>query len=282
MNPSTDFRVVRCLGGGEWTQSFLIEYPGGLQAVARRLRPGAPAQAGRQLAASTLAGYQLRVRGIRMAMDLPGEGAETTAVYEYLAGQSLADRLASGPLNNAETVAILREVAGIVQAVQEKGLIQRDLRPENIWLGPEGQVRMLDADAARPHLAFALAAPEQLSPRSEAGPATDVYALGMLAYVMLTGDHPFSEDFPDQREIRWRVLNQPLPSLRHVPAWLNEVICQATCKEPSRRFSNAASLAAALDAHMPAPGKAGSLRWQSVVAPMATSLLPGWLAQWFV
>jgi eukaryotic-like serine/threonine-protein kinase len=123
-------------------------------------------------------------------------------VFEFLHGQSLAQRLAQGPLPVAEAVRITVEVAKAVAHAHEHGVAHRDLTPGNVFLCAEGHVKVLDFGMAH---AFGRrrvegGTPGYMAPEQEVGAPederTDVWALGVLLYRMLADELPFDDDEP--------------------------------------------------------------------------------------
>jgi hypothetical protein len=130
---------------------------------------------------------------------------------ELLAGDTLAQRLRAGPLGPAEAASIAAQILTGLGAVHGAGIVHRDLKPENVFLVPEpGQsaprVVLMDFGLARSALSGAsltasgavvgtvgYMAPEQLEGRA-ATPASDLYALGVVLFEMVTGRRPFSGD----------------------------------------------------------------------------------------
>ncbi|HEY6099334.1 MAG TPA: serine/threonine-protein kinase, partial [Anaeromyxobacter sp.] len=121
-------------------------------------------------------------------------------VLELLRGQTLADRLEQGPLPTREGLRIVVEIARGLAHAHAEGVVHRDLKPANVFLCEDGQVKLLDfglahalgrrrLDGGTP----AFMAPEQWkgAPEDE---RTDVFALGVLLFRMLSGELPFPED----------------------------------------------------------------------------------------
>jgi Tol biopolymer transport system component len=145
-------------------------------------------------------------------------------VLEFVDGETLADRLAKGPIPLAEALRIAREVVDALEAAHEKGIIHRDLKPANVALTAEGKVKVLDFGLARyetgdvgssvdltasPTLAYAgtqagiiLGTAAYMSPEQAKGrpvdKRSDVWAFGCLLFEMLTGKKAFEgEDVSD-------------------------------------------------------------------------------------
>ncbi|HET8724489.1 MAG TPA: protein kinase [Anaeromyxobacteraceae bacterium] len=121
-------------------------------------------------------------------------------VLELLRGRTLAERIAEGPLSAAEAVHVARDVAAALAHAHQVGVIHRDLNPRNVCVDEDGHARVLDFGLARAlgqRVAQggtpAYMAPEQWrgAPEDE---RTDVFALGVLLFEMLTGELPFPGD----------------------------------------------------------------------------------------
>src|SRR5262249_18060771 len=118
----------------------------------------------------------------------------------FVEGQSLAQKVAQGPLPPREAAALVRDVAEAVQYAHERGVIHRDLKPANVLLDAHGRPRVTDFGLAKKLQADSgLTAsgqimgtpsympPEQAQGRADIGPPADVYALGAVLYCLLTG-----------------------------------------------------------------------------------------------
>ncbi|HEX7241568.1 MAG TPA: protein kinase [Longimicrobiaceae bacterium] len=192
-------------------------------------------------------------------------------VMELLRGEDLRARLLRpDPLPLPQALRILRDAARALCVGHQGGLVHRDVKPGNLFLaepedgGSEPEVRVLDFGIAKPlahdpdHTATHLtldgraplsaryAAPEQLA-AGEATCATDVYALGVVGFEMLTRTRLFTDADQNRREAGLPV---PLPSIRarspEVPQEVEEVLFQALADEPARRFPDAGAFARAL------------------------------------
>ena len=169
--------------------------------------------------------------------DLFHHGEKTVFLtMELLEGRNLAEHLQRvGPMPITEVLRIVEQVAAALTAAHEVGVVHRDLKSPNVMLVPcdEGTravvtdfgiaTSTLSAEESALHLTRtgqvlgtpAYMAPEQLQ-RGKITPATDVYALGLLIYEMLTGELPFSGDTPFS--VAAQRLNEPAPSPRqHLP-----------------------------------------------------------------
>jgi formylglycine-generating enzyme required for sulfatase activity len=188
------------------------------------------------------------------------EGGQPYIAMEYLPGGSLLQRLEAGaPLPVPMALRILEEVAGALSYAHKKKLVHRDVKPANILFDEEDRARLVDFGLVRSLVESGLTsldtlvgtpaymAPEQWN-QGELGPAVDIYALGVVAYELLTGQAPFAMETsasllhahlhlapPDPRELN--------PDL-HVG--LAEALLKALEKDPAARYAKAQDLARAL------------------------------------
>jgi WD40 repeat protein/DNA-binding SARP family transcriptional activator len=182
-------------------------------------------------------------------------------VMRFLRGGSLRERLVHvGPLETGDAARLTRQLALALDAAHRQGVIHRDVKPENVLFDDDGNAYLTDFGIARDlaagvarelgssPLAYYLA-PEELR-GDPAGPATDVYGLGVLVYEALAGRHPFADSSP--AEVLQRQLTEPLPDIRghrpDVPEAVTRIIERATSKEPGARYASPGDLAAALAA----------------------------------
>ncbi len=194
-----------------------------------------------------------------------GEDAGTAyLVMELVPGQPLSELVAAGPIPPERTRAILGQCALALAAAHEAGVVHRDVKPANILVTPEGQVKLTDFGIARAvdvaghtRTGEVMGTPQYLAPEQAMGRpvtgATDLYALGVVGYEMLTGTRPFDAGSPVATALAH--INDAPPPL---PAWVGDPLRAAIeaclAKDPLQRPSSAASLAALLG--MPVSGVA--------------------------
>ncbi len=179
-------------------------------------------------------------------------------VMEQLRGESLRDRLDREQPSLGDTLAILDIVTIALDAAHEKSIIHRDLKPDNIFLvdvkGDRPTVKLLDFGIAkllgnddnraqRTQTGNLLGTPGYISPEQARGQSidhrTDIYALGALAFEMVTGQLPFPAN--SAADMIAKHLYEPPPSLRtfdsHIPAELDALVSRMLEKQPERRPS---------------------------------------------
>ncbi|MEU4623155.1 serine/threonine-protein kinase [Actinoplanes sp. NPDC023801] len=202
------------------------------------------------------------------ASDGDYDGPEQVAylVMAFVEGDPLSSRVKEGPLGVAETMAIVAQAADALHAAHENGIVHRDVKPGNLIVKPTGAVILVDFGVARSTAMTSVTglnaivgtalymAPEQVA-KGNLTPATDIYALGAVAYHCIAGRPPFDGDNALQVALR-HLEDDPDPLPDHVPYEVRELIARAMAKQPSDRFQSAAEFAEAAFA------VAGPLDWK--------------------
>jgi len=180
-------------------------------------------------------------------------------VMRYLSHGSLRQRLEGGRAIAPEELAdLVDQVSQALAAAHRQGIVHRDVKPENVLLDEDGNAYLTDFGIAkdisdpRKTRTGPLGTPAYTSPEQIRGetvsPRTDVYALGVMVFEGLTGRHPFPDG--SIATLLERTMHEPLPSVRAdgrtLPAAVDDVIAQATAKDPALRFPDAPALAVAL------------------------------------
>jgi serine/threonine-protein kinase len=198
--------------------------------------------------------------GIAAIYDVFTEAGEVYLVMEYIEGETLRSRL-TRPISESEFRRIATEAAGALAAAHDKGILHRDIKPENIMLTNSGthpgQVKLLDFGLAQQatdetgllETATALTVagmlagtPQYMAPEILNGePAdrrSDIFALGVVFYEMLSGRHPFAA--PTPTAMIGQVLHQPpRPLAATVPASSAAIVNRALAKSPADRYQTA-------------------------------------------
>jgi serine/threonine protein kinase len=174
-------------------------------------------------------------------------------ITELVDGPSLARLLDDGPLSPARTMDIVAQAARGLAAAHRTGLIHRDIKPGNLLVNPEGLIKITDFGVA--HAAGStvltqegvlIGTPAYLAPERAAGdpatPATDLYALGVVAHHCLTGQLPFQGE---PLAVVIAHMERGMPPLPHsVPAEVTALVSDLTRKDPRDRPASADEVAA--------------------------------------
>ena len=206
-------------------------------------------------------------------------------VMEFLEGQTLRNRIASGPLEIEEILELGGQIADALDAAHSKGIVHRDIKSANIFWTPRRQVKVLDFGLAKQTPAFfrdgetsaetstVLAAPtvtgsglvvgtvDYMSPEQATGEAldrrTDLFSLGVVIYEMATGVVPFSG--ATAAAVFNEILNKEAPSIIEIrpdlPQGLQQVIAKALRKDRKFRYQTARELQRDLEIIKHDPGR---------------------------
>lgn len=173
-------------------------------------------------------------------------------VMEYVAGKTLKKVIRDrAPLLNLEAVDTMKQLTSAVAEAHKRGIIHRDIKPQNVIVKSDGSLKILDFGIATAKGSAQLTqannvmgsvhylAPE-LAKGEPASPQSDIYALGIVFYEMLTGDVPFKADQAIQ--IALQHMREPMPSVRkanpNVPQYVENIIIRATAKNPKLRYQS--------------------------------------------
>jgi serine/threonine-protein kinase len=184
---------------------------------------------------------------------------------EFVEGQTLDDLIQSvGHLSAKQTVALGRQVCAGLQAIHERGIVHRDLKPGNIMVDRSGHPILMDFGLAfhqgRDRLTGAgsvLGTLAYLSPEQARGRTTDhrsdLYALGLILFEMLTGLRPPGDGGSAPMALREAGERCPAPGqlVSEIPGDLDAIVLRCLEREPERRFASAADLEGALTATAP-------------------------------
>ena len=183
-------------------------------------------------------------------------------VTEYVEGQTLRARLRDGPLNTREAIEITEQIASALGAAHDRGIVHRDVKPENVMLRPDGYVKVLDFGLAklatrddtgaesmlltRPGMVMGTPwymSPEQI--RGEQADATsDIFSLGCVIYEMLTARRAFER--PSPADTLAAILKEEPRTIDGVPPDLGRLVRRCLEKNPHERFQSARDLASDL------------------------------------
>jgi eukaryotic-like serine/threonine-protein kinase len=261
------YRIERELGGGGMSRVFVAEETGlGRQVVVKVLPPelAAGINAERfhreiQLAAS------LQHPHIVPLLAAGGAGDVFYYTMPFVEGESLRTRLAREKrLSLRDTVRALREVAGALAYAHARGVVHRDIKPDNVLISDHhalvtdfGVAKALSrsgGDAALTSLGMVLGTPAYMAPEQAAGDPNvdsraDIYALGAMGYEMLAGRPPFV-DLAPHRMLAAHVIDRVTPVAEHrpdAPPHLADLVMRCLDKDPARRPQTAGEVRDALE-----------------------------------
>ena len=217
-------------------------------------------------------------------LQLPGGQLSTSfyLLYDWHGGETLAQTLAArGPLGAPQAVQMAIQVLKALGALHQQGVIHRDIKPANLHQGTDGVLRVLDLGVAlsghEPESLRVLHAgtPSYINPEQfgyalqgegeeqHANAGSDLYALGVTLYQLLTSKLPFGDVLPYQTG---RYFRDPVPPSRQqpeVPMWLDHVVLKAVARDQKARFETAEEFLLALERGASRP----------ITAPRPTPLL---------
>ena len=217
-------------------------------------------------------------------------------VQEYIEGTPLSDLLDQGPIPTARALHIARQMADALAAVHEKGIVHRDVKPQNTLLGRGDHVKIIDFGLAKVDIGSAtgqkpsrpaapltaagvvFGTPAYLAPEAAFGMGavderSDLYALGVTMYEMLTGRQPFEGKDPGSIFRQQRLEDPPAFGVRApgvtVPAAAERIAMRLIQRNPADRYQSAREVVEAIDEVLKAPAVA--------VVPAAAGAVPGLL-----
>ena len=191
-------------------------------------------------------------------LDYGVDGSWHYCVMPYIRTGTLRDRIRKGPLSMEEAGIILNQIASALQHAHEHGILHRDLKPSNVLLTDDNHAYLADFGLAKgieensevTQTGCLIGTPEYMAPELAERPATtssDIYALGVMLYQMLTGQVPFKGSTP--MSIYWKHIQvPPTPPSQLNPTisyTVEQVILCALEKDPARRFRSAQAMAEA-------------------------------------
>jgi serine/threonine-protein kinase len=204
---------------------------------------------------------QLTHPNIVTVIDRGEQDGRQFIVFEFVEGQNLKELSAQGPLDPREAIRLTLQVAHALSFAHARGLVHRDVKPQNVLLNEDGQAKVTDFGIARSldvhgvtQTGTVLGTSDYIAPEQARGqkvdPKTDIYSLGVVLYELLTGEVPFSGD--NFVAVAMRHVSEPAPSvLEHrpdCPLRLDLAIQRAMAKDPADRFASMDELCAELEA----------------------------------
>ena len=210
------------------------------------------------------------------------EAGELYLCMRLLEAGSLAARVsAQGPYLAEQALALVTQLASALDLAHARGLLHRDVKPENVLLDHEGNAYLVDFGLARAIWAddeevlfagtLAYLAPERCQ-GAPALAASDQYALACLFHFLLTGSPPFSAEH-EAALVYAQLRSQPPSLTEHGLGRLDPVLAQALAKDPGERFTSCSAFAGALGEALARPERPGGEDWPASLPRPATRLV---------
>ena len=219
--------------------------------------------------------------------DFGEEGGLPFLVMPLLEGGTLRDRMQEGPVPIARAALWMAQLAGALDAAHEAGILHRDVKPANVLLGKGDRIfladfgiaKMLETATGLTATGMVVGTPLYMAPEQAQGkpasPASDRYALAVIAYELLSGKPPFEGENP--LALMHQHVTAPAPALSTkvpgLPAGLDAVFARALAKVPEERHPTSSAFAAAVAAFAPT-GVAGAVA-ATAPGPTAATVVQG-------
>ena len=220
---------------------------------------------------------QLAHPNIVTVIDRGQEDGRQYIVFEYIEGDNLKALISDGGLPIDEALDYALQVAHALDFAHKRGLVHRDIKPQNVLLNDEGQAKVTDFGIARSldvqgvtQTGTVLGTSDYIAPEQARGDQvdqkTDIYSLGTVLYELLTGEVPYEGD--NFVVVAMKHVNDPVPSVRDrrpdVPYRLDHLVRRAMAKEPDDRFASMEELVGELQACL---AENGSGEGETMVVP---------------
>ena len=254
------YRVLRHLGSGGMASVLLCRDERlGRQVAVKRLHADSPVDVEQRFVREAKLGASLNHPNLVSVFDTATDDEGVLIVMEYVEGEALARTLKRGPLPLERVGAMVRDVGSALDHAHAQGVVHRDVKPGNVLLRHDGMTKLVDLGiaTAQDHTRLthsgmvlgtaAYMAPEQLE-GGETTPATDVYALAVVAYEALTSQRAREGRTP--LEIAHKIATGPPPDVRDVMPSASpqaaDVLKRAMARDPRDRPASAGELATRL------------------------------------
>jgi len=200
--------------------------------------------------------------GVVRVFDADCRDGRLYLVMEFVDGRTLRECLREGPCGIGWSLDVAARLADVLHAAHEQGIVHRDVKPENVMVDRCGNVRVLDFGISRlledeerlPRTGEILGTPEYLSPEQildvpeAVDPRTDIHAVGIVLYELLTGKSPFAGQnlFQTLKYVESLTPDRPSAIRPAIPEALDRLVLSALAKDKNDRPADAASLARSL------------------------------------
>jgi len=250
------YLVDRRLGAGGMGTVYLAHHEEtGMQAAVKVLAPSLSREEG------LVARFVREIDALRKlknphVVELFDQGVDGDMHYyamEYVEGETLTARLRREKrIPWRDVVELSIQICVALKAAHDAGIIHRDLKPSNLLLAPDGQIKLTDFGVAQVFAGSKLTVTggiigtaEYMSPEQGQGKRitkrSDLYSLGAVMYVMLTGRPPFSgkTTLDVIHKHTYSQFDRPRMRVPDIPHWLDDIVCQLMEKDPDKRFADA-------------------------------------------
>lgn len=240
----------------------------------------------RRFQREALAATELVHPNIVTVYDVGEEDGMQYLVMEYVKGMDLKRYIQSHyPIPYLSVVEIMQQILSAIALAHQHRIIHRDLKPQNILINEDGVIKIADfgiaialSETSITQTNTMLGSVHYLSPEQARGSMatsqSDIYAIGIILYEMLTGNVPF--DGESAVTIALKHFQEEIPSVRmydpNIPQSLENVVLHATAKEPADRYKKAEEMSADLDTVL-SPERLNEPRWQPHAMADATRVL---------
>jgi serine/threonine-protein kinase len=265
------YRTIERVGSGGMATVLLAEDERlGRQVAVKRLHAESPEDTARRFRREARLGASLNHPNLVAVYDIVTDEEGVLIVMEYVAGETLRDAIARGPVEPSRAIEILRGLAAALDHAHEEGIVHRDVKPANVLLGSDGRtVKLADlgiataVEGTRITMSgtvlgtAAYMAPEQLEGHKP-GPEADVYSLAVVAFETLSGRRAYDGRSP--LEIAHRKASDAPPSLAEAwpasPRAASDLLARAMGPDPAARPKTATALVDELERALEAPAPA--------------------------
>ncbi len=253
------YRMVERIGGGGFAVVYKAVHLQLQQEVAVKILISGPTQRFEQEGQAIA---RLRHPNIVTVYDAGRVGKINYLVMEHMSGGTLADLLMrEGPLSLERTIWVITQLADALDYAHARGMVHRDVKPANVLFDADGYLKLSDFGLVKTEtsgisliteVGHAFGTPSYMAPeqiyKQPVGPWTDIYALGIVTYQLVTGHLPFQGSITDI--LLGHVRDQPPSPGQFRPGLspeVDQVILQALQKDPQQRYAHAGAFVAALE-----------------------------------
>jgi eukaryotic-like serine/threonine-protein kinase len=214
--------------------------------------------------------HKVNHQNVVRTYDVGRDGELAYFTMEFVEGSGLDGILEAGLMDVDEAIRLFKEVCHGLEAIHQCGIIHRDLKPANIMVLKDGSIKITDFGVARPESSdltehdslvgtMAYMAPEIMLGK-ETTQLVDIYSMGVIAYLMVTGEVPFVADTPAQL-VMMHVKQSPQPPCKlrpELPSWFNRLIMKMLSKNPDERPASADNIASTIARQLGGEGEDNS------------------------